>query len=439
MPLRRRFPRLLPLLLLAALPPAVPALAQLPAVDAELAVVNADTLRLSDLQAELARMQAVRPKDAPLKLPAAEDVLRRLIQNQLLAQEGYRLGYERDPDVRAQVEESIRSSTIDALLDSVVLSVPDGTPDRDARRKAAVEGFTAATRRRLGARADAALLASLDYATADTSAQQALRRREEMVASVGDARLTVKALTRRIRFTFFHGLQGRADADSIRDSFVEEWLDEMALAREARDRGYRNRPAVRIAARRLEEDLVREAALRTLLSFTFKPADREVEAWYKGHPELFTPEPRVKVESAMFADSTAAFRFRDRLRQGAKFRWLVGRTAEVTKDVQPFPADWLPPAALGLRKEDVARDRVLEPYGVPGGWAVAQIVDVEKPAPAPLAESKGRAATLMKNERAREIVAEALRRLESAAVIRTTPDALGLIRGTLSALEGGQS
>jgi len=436
-----RFARPLPALalLLALLPARAPAQPVLPAVDGELAIVNDDTLRVSDLRSELDRMRARQPAGSPLSVPPPEDVLRRMVQNTLLTQEGYRLGLDREALVRGAVEENVRNSTVSALLDSVADAVPAGAPERDQARVAAVEAFVKEACRRQGARVDEPLLASLDFASADSAVQQSLRQREDVVASVGASRLTVHGLWRRIRFTFFHGLQGRDDAVEIRDRFCREWVEETALAREAAARGYRDRPAVRAAARRVERDLVREEALKTLLSFTFKPTDQEIAAWHRAHPEAFTPPPRIKVESALFADSTTAFQFRDRLRQGARFRWLAARTAEIVKDVVPFPTDWLPPSALGLEPAEARAGAVLEPYGVPGGWAVAAITEVEKPVPAPLDKSRDRVLTLMRNERARDTVTEALRRLEEAAAIRTAPDALALIRGELAAFEGGDS
>ncbi len=405
----------------------------------ELAIVNGDTIRVADLETELARLRVQRPASQPLELPQPSDVLRRLIQNTLLVQEGYRLGLERDATIRGTVEESARRSAVAAMLDSVTLTVIASASDLDEARRRAVRGCIDAARLRHGARLDDALLKSLDFAARDSTTQQALRARQETVASVGDRRLTVHGLWRRIRFTYFHGLAGRDDAAEIRDRFCAEWIDETALALEAARRGYWASPAVRLAARRVERDLVREEALKATLSFTFKPSERDIEAWYQAHPEAFTPAPRLKVESVMLPDSVSASQFRDRLRQGARLRWLAGRTAEVVPGVTPFPTDWLPPDALGLRPQEVQANQVLEPYGVPGGWAVAVITEIEKPSPTPLRLGRERALALMRSERARETLTEALRRLEAAAQIHTAPDAESLIRAALEAPEREES
>ncbi len=421
------------LLLLALLLPA-PLLAELPMLDRELATVDADTIRVSDLRIELDRMQAQRKGDAPLVLPPAEDVLRRLIQNTLLEQEGRRLGLDRGETVRRQVADAVGRHGMTALLDSVALSVPGQMPEVLAARQAAVREYVERLKRRHGVKVDTKLLASLDYGSTDSLVQRGLRERDDVVAVVADGRLTVKGLTKQIRFTYFHGLEGRPETAEIRDKLCDEWVVERVLTRQARLQGLAARPEAVRLARLLERDLVREETLNNLLSFSFKPQPKEVEAFYREHLDQFRPAARIKVDSALLKDEAAARGFQDRLRQGAKFRWLVGRTPEVQAGIRPFPADWLEPQALGLKPGEVSAGQVLEPYEVPGGWAVAMIGEVEPVEPTPLAASRDRVLGMMKAQRTREVLAEALRRLEAATPIRILPDARALIAGELARL-----
>lgn len=408
--------------------------AALPLLDRDLATVDNDTIRVSDLRIELDRMQAQRKGDAPLVLPPAEDVLRRLIQNTLLEQEGRRLGLDNSETVRRQIADAVGRQGMTALLDSVAQSVPGQMPEVLEARQAAVREYIERLKQRCGVKVDTKLLASLDYGSADSLVQQSLREREDVIAVVPDGKLTVKGLTRQIRFTYFHGLQGRPETAESRDKLCDEWVVERVLARQARLQGRATRPEAIRLARLLERDLVREEALNNLLSFSFKPQPKEIEAFYRDHLEQFRPAPRIKVDSALLKDEAAARGFQDRLRQGAKFRWLVGRTAEVLPDIRPFPADWLEPQALGLKPGEVAAGQVLDPFEVPGGWAVAVVSAMESAEPAPLAASRDRVLGMMKAQRTREVLAEALRRLEAATPLRILPDARALIAGELARL-----
>jgi len=432
-------PRQLPpprarLLLLIALALPAPLLAALPTLDRELAVVADDTIRVSDLRIELDRMQAQRKGDAPLVLPPAEDVLKRLVQNTLLEQEGRRLGLDRSETVRRQVAEAVGRHGMTALLDSVAQSVPGKLPEVLEARQTAVRDYIERLKQRNGVKVDTKLLASLDYGSTDSLVQRALREREDVIAVVPDGKLTVKGLTRQIRFTYFHGLQGRPETAETRDKLCDEWVVERLLARQARLQGHAARPEAVRLARLLERDLVREETLNNLLGFSFKPEPQEIEAFYRDHLAQFTPAPRIKVDSALLKDEAAARAFHDRLQQGAKFRWLVGRTPEVQPEIRPFPAEWIEPQALGLKPEGVAAGQVLEPYEVPGGWAVAVVSELEKATPAPLAASRERVLAMMRAQRTREVLAEALRRLEAATPIRILPDARALVAGELARL-----
>ncbi len=98
-------------LLSALLRPAPCAAADAPAM---LAQVNGEAITLVELDEELANLPA-----AGGTAPKPEAVLRRLVQNRLLAQEGYRLGLAAEPAVRNRVEDLRRLRAVVALLDSI--------------------------------------------------------------------------------------------------------------------------------------------------------------------------------------------------------------------------------------------------------------------------------------------------------------------------------
>lgn len=80
---------------------------------APLALVNGEAIGLTDLRAELRDLQP------GAQAPAPAAVLRRLIQNRLLEQEGYRIGTDAEPGVHNQVQDLLRLRSVVALLDSI--------------------------------------------------------------------------------------------------------------------------------------------------------------------------------------------------------------------------------------------------------------------------------------------------------------------------------
>jgi len=84
-----------------------------------LARIDADSVTTVELLQLLGSLPRPTPGSPDFDLPDADKVLRRLIQNRLLEQEGYRIGAQDDPTVKNQVWELSRHRAMLALLDSV--------------------------------------------------------------------------------------------------------------------------------------------------------------------------------------------------------------------------------------------------------------------------------------------------------------------------------
>ena len=84
-----------------------------------LVVVGGDTLTTADLDAAISATLAA--GQAPPQVPALDpdDALKRLTQDRLLEQEGYRIGAQEEPTVKNQVRELVRSRSVIALMDSI--------------------------------------------------------------------------------------------------------------------------------------------------------------------------------------------------------------------------------------------------------------------------------------------------------------------------------
>jgi peptidyl-prolyl cis-trans isomerase C len=535
--------------------------AELPESRLPLALVGPDTVTTADLDAELAATLAAakgRPELAPLD---AASVLKRLIQNRLLEQEGYRIEAGRTPLVQNQVRDLIRLQSVKALMDSVSapaqgdsggksdpllgmtssmrryshilvkdeaqahalrdslargaafadlarrhsidgtaalggdlgwapagayvdafeaagaalsmnqiagpVQTPFGwhlitltgarsdtlkskemadallTAREKGRRTAAVEKYVDALKHKYGITVNDSLLSSLDYKSSDPAVQKKLQSSEEVLAALPTGRLTVRGLTRNIRFQYFHGLADRDDAPQIRDRMFAEWVTEALLSHEAHLLGFDRKPGILALGAREERRLVREEVLKDVLTFDFKPKEEEILSYYRAHLKDFTPMPRVKLASVLLSDEGAAQQFKEQVKGGAGFKWLAERTPGVVDSVAPFPADWVEAGTLGFRDAAPEEGTILGPLSLPKGWAVAQVIATEKTAPQPLDECRDRVTRSMRNERTHAVIEEAISRLESATRIRIEDGAEAAVaaridRARASREEGGK-
>jgi peptidyl-prolyl cis-trans isomerase C len=526
-----------------------------------LAIVGSDTLTIADLDTEVLASLS-KAKQQTLPNLNSEDVLRRLIQNRLLEQEGYRIGADQAPAVRNQVHELIRLKSVTALLDSIsappsgmVKASPDsmvgmagtlrryshilvkeeavaaalrdsvttGVPFADLarrhsldgtaaaggdlgyaaegtylddfekaagqlaldqisepvhtqfgwhlikltgskadtlksramaeaiiqaregeRRTAAVERYVDSLKTGYGVTINDSLLASLDYASKDPAVQKQLQTSQAVLTVLPTGKLTVRGLTRNIRFKYFHGLEDRDDAQAIRDQMFREWVTEALLSHEAAKLGFDHEPGILTAARMEERVRIREEVLDSILRFEFKPSEEEIRGYYGDHLSEFVPEPRVKVLSVLTKDADTAKRFRDEMDRGAGLKWLADRSPGEVDSIAPFPAGWIDADAVGLKDRPPVKGTAVGPMELPGGWALAEILAVEQPEPTKFDDCKDKVVQAMKGHRVRQALQDALSRLESATEIRIEQGATDAIAERIkqfqdSLSEGGES
>lgn len=389
-----------------------------PARELPLAVVNGDTVTTADLDLELkffAKSKAAAPKPA--------DVLRRMTQNRLIVQEGYRMSLDAQYMVANQVKEAMRSQCTEVLLDSVVNSVPETVSGADEKRRQAVQDYVDRLKRRYASPVDSTLLKSLDYASADPKVQQTLRESEAVLARIPPGAMTVKELSRQIRFIEFHGLQGKADAAQKRDKIFGEWMIEALLNYQAKIQRIADRPAMKRFKGRFEREIMYEETLKILLDVKFEPTPAQVEEYYRRHLADVTPTPRVKMESVRVKTRPAAEKLVAQVRQGAKLNWLAKTNPDVLPGAPPLPADWVEAGILQLGGDDLKPGHVIPPVELMGAWLVAVVAEVERVQPQPLAACRDEMVAGLQAEHTRAEMGKIVARLEKAAVIRTLPGA----------------
>jgi hypothetical protein len=204
---------------------------------------------------------------------------------------------------------------------------------------------------------------------------------------------------------------------------------------EAHQRGFADKPEIREMARRLEQNLVREQAINTLLNEPFEPAEAQIESFYQSHLADVTLPPRVMMESIKLADEQPAWELREKWLAGAKLDWLSGNIAGVIDGPPPFPPEWIEPEKLALPRENLSVGMIPDPYGVPGGWVVGRVAAIEEARPIPLAECRDRILDMMKSEFLRTMMADITSRLEAVAEIRILPDAEGRVAQIIQQME----
>jgi hypothetical protein len=295
------------------------------------------------------------------------------------------------------------------------------------RRSAVAESFVDSLKAAYHVTTNDSLLASLDYASSDPAVQEDLQKNPAVLAVLPTGKVTIRGLSRNIRFQYFHGLADRPDAAQIRDRMFHEWVAEGLLNHEATKRGFDRKPDILEKAKREERRLIREEVLKQVLDVEFKPPEEEIRRYHEEHLQDFVPPPRIKVRSLLARDAETARKMREQLDAGAGLKWLAVQFASEVDSTPPFPADWVPPDMLGLEEDALVEGTPIGPLELPSGWGLAQITAVEKPAAAPLADCRDKVLHAMKGARLRQAIEEAFARLERATEIRIEKGARDLV------------
>jgi|GEM_PF-2658834 len=388
-----------------------------------LAIVGEDTLTTTDLKIELAIMKNRNVDNAPLPSLDPAMVLRRMTQNQLIIQEGYRMGLNEEFIVANQVLEVVRHECMAALLDSVAFSVPEETPDYREARRLAVKDYLEDLALKYNASVDSTLLKTLDYGSSDPEMQAYLKESDDILAVVPSGRLSVASFTRNVNFTEFHGLVGKPDAAEKRDDVMREWFAEALLNYQYQAQGMDKDPEVVLLAERWERNIMLEETLQILLQTDDIPSDEEIEAYYLAHLDAVTPAPRVKMKSLKVADEASANAIYDKLLRGTPATWLYSNDPTVVQGPPPFPEEFFPPNQLGLKPANLVVGYIPPPYQVPTGWVVAVISEIEEPEPTPLESCRTQILNMMGSEQTGNTMVEILARLEEVSPIVILPGA----------------
>jgi len=317
------------------------------------------------------------------------------------------------------------------LLDSVALSISADTPELIEARKAAIRSYIDGLLVSNVVSIDSTLLKSLDYGATDPETQKHLLNSNDVLVTFPASTMTVSRFTRVLRFKEFHGLVGKPDAAQRRDKAFSEWITEAVLSHQARKQRLHQIPRIAAAARDLERVLIRQETVKTLLEAPYEPQEDEIRQFYNENVADFTSPMRVKMKSKKLNTETAAEAFRQKLIDGASIEWLGENDPEVVSGNDPVPYEWFAPGKLGLKPEQMEIGHVPDPYGVPGGWVVAIVSEIEQPAPLPLDDCRKKIIPQLKSRHRQDVMADIIVRLEDASRIQILPKAEDVVRGVL--------
>lgn len=402
-----------------------------------LALVGADTVTTTDLRVELTFMNARNTNNVPTKLDDPAAILKRLTENQLLVQEGFRIGLDQAPVVRNPAWDAVRHECMKALLDSVALSIPEGAPGVHDARRAAVKTYLDRLAALHGVTVDSTLLRSLDYGSEDVAVQKRLLESPEVLVRMRQGRpTTVADFTRVLRFTEFHGLVGKPDAATRRDDILREHVAEIVVGRQVRAQKMDQTPQMRFLYQQFERSAMLEEVLKVISQLDFAPSDADVSHYYREHVAEFTASPRVKMASVRVSTKDIADELYQRVLKGASVHWLSSNDKRVAQGAPPFPEEWLQPEQLGLKTEDLKLGYAPEPYQVPEGWVVAQVSDLESGQPLQLEKCRDRVLARMRQQAARAQLIDSLARLEAESPIVILPGAEAAVTRVVAETQG---
>ncbi len=330
-------------------------------------------------------------------------------------------------------------SRLDAVLPDFRAAVQEAGEKRQEIVEAKADEFAQELRSKYEVVQHDSLLATLDYATADPVMKEYLRTSQDALVEFPWRTITVAALSRTLRFEYYHGLEGKADAEKIRDDELRKWVTEALFRREARARGFHEDPEVRYAGERNERRAIREMLAGQILESIGSPTLDEARAFYEENPDQFTPPPSVQAEGALLESAEAAQRFAEQLETGATVGWLSSR-AQGLVDTDPESLKGpLSMSSLELTEERAVAEAVFGPLKTKDGWLAGRIVSVHASVPDPFEKCEARAMSYAGSRRRQTLLESAFSRLEEAATIEPSETGLDLIESRLQSWMGSAS
>ncbi len=246
------------------------------------------------------------------------------------------------------------------------------------------------------------------------------RAKEIPVARMGDRTVTLADLRKRLNPETGRKLPWPFALKQIR-SLLDEAIFAILLEMEALQRGYASRPAIAEEVAKLEDELVLDRLLGTVVFPRVQVTDEEVRAFYEQNPKPFTDPAAVRLGIIVLdpaADAEAVLR---EAQGGADFAALARR---VSKDPvtagQGGELGWMVQGTGNQALEAVAYSLKVGEFGLAKNEQAAFILKVEDQRPSHVqefAKVKDKARDLLRKQRQREETQRWIDRLRQASEI----------------------
>lgn len=224
-------------------------------------------------------------------------------------------------------------------------------------------------------------------------ALQPLIKDERILVSVAGAdsmELSVADLARKIKETYFHGVDKPLDEDDVdqkKEELLRDALFRMTGTLEARKLGLDKAPEYLAEVAEYERGLLFDLFMQKVVQPEVRPAEEEIQKYYSEHQDEFMTPTMVNLKSLPFYRKEDAVNAAEKLRKGSDFKWVSANVEGLVDFQNP---DLLPindrilnlsslPEVLQDEAADAKEGDVIE-YAEPNGFYYVLYVQDHYPA-----------------------------------------------------------
>ena len=241
-----------------------------------------------------------------------------------------------------------------------------------------------------------------------------------IVANAGERTISLVDLRVRLNQEALKQLPGSYAQRQVRD-ILDEAIFAALLEQEALRRGYAARPNIATEARKLENTLVLDRLLGTVIFPRVQVTGEDVKAFYEQNPKLFTEPETIRIQIIALENEQEAKAALQELRRGEDFAALARRRSKDPGTAQlGGELGWVTRGKLDPAIETAAFSLKVGELGLAKSEKAAFVVKLEEQRPARLqefAKVRDKAQELLLNQRRREEMNRWISRLREGSEI----------------------
>lgn len=170
----------------------------------------------------------------------------------------------------------------------------------------------------------------------------------EVAARIGSETITVGVLDHAMSRL---GSLNEADRQTVRGQVLDALIDQRLVEKAARSAGLDKEPGVAMALDQVQRQVLFDAYMERIYKDMPKPSEKEIEEYYRAHPELFSARKLYQIqEIELRMAATRVAEVENQLKQGNDLSvfsdWLNEQNIEHKSGVGIKPAEQIPEAVL---------------------------------------------------------------------------------------------